>query len=366
MNCSVARLQQVMAQCVNCGSCALECPSQVNIPKMAMEAKAQFVRRFGAPLADRLTAEVETAARLTHKLSPLIGPALRRPALRKLAARCSGLAPARGWVEFDRRALYARLPRTIPGSGPRVLYYAGCYAGYIRPALGEAAVQVLAHMGCQVSVPPQACCGLPQLSKGMVASARRAVRRNLAAWQPLLAETDFIAVTCSSCGYALMQDWSYLLDEKTAAQVRAKTIHISELIRRHGDRLALAPLSLRLAYHRPCHLRLQAHGNSSAELLQSLPGIRLDDLQSHCCGMAGSWGMLARNYDLSTTIGAPMIQRLDASGADYGITDCPTCQMQMAHLGHLPIRHPVEIVREAIHAGDSAPDSRSITNNGRG
>ena len=57
---------------------------------------------------------------------------------------------------------------------------------------------------------------------------------------------------------------------------------------------------------------------------------------------------LARNYDLSKTIGTPMIQRLDASGADFGVTDCPTCQMQMEHLGNKPIRHPVEIIRQAM------------------
>ena len=48
--------QNVMAQCVNCGSCYAECPSNVNIPKLAMEAKARYVKRFGTSLADGLTA----------------------------------------------------------------------------------------------------------------------------------------------------------------------------------------------------------------------------------------------------------------------------------------------------------------------
>ena len=162
-------------------------------------------------------------------------------------------------------------------------------------------------------------------------------------------------MTCSSCGYALMQDWSYLLDQRQAAQVGAKTTHISHLIQTHGQALPLGAVPRTLAYHQPCHLRLQAQAASSLHLLRNVPGVRLIDLQDHCCGMAGSWGLLARNYDLSTTIGADMAHKLAASGADLGVTDCPTCQMQMEHLGRQPIRHPVEIVWASLQAGAGEP-----------
>jgi Fe-S oxidoreductase len=109
---------------------------------------------------------------------------------------------------------------------------------------------------------------------------------------------------------------------------------------------------LRLAYHHPCHLRLQPHADASITMLEAMDGIQVNDLKSHCCGMAGSWGMLAKNITLSKTIGAPMAQLLNASDADYGITDCPTCQMQMEHLGRLPVRHPVEIIWKAMRDRD--------------
>ncbi|MDA8137181.1 MAG: FAD-binding protein [Desulfobacteraceae bacterium] len=346
-------LQQVMDRCVNCGSCSLECPSNVNIPKMAMEAKSQYVRRFGLGLPDRLVSQVETAARLTHKLMPVIAPLTRPKPARLLVSWLTGLAPQRGIVLFDRRPLYERLPRLTTGDGPQVLFFAGCYAAYIRPELGQIAVQVLQRLGLGVHLPPQYCCGLPQLSKGLTADARRAVQRNLASWRALLSQVDHVVVTCSSCGYALMQDWAYLLPQESVAAVRAKTIHISDLVLRHlnGTRLAVAPM--RLAYHQPCHLRLQANAGSSMTLLSALPGVKIEDLKSHCCGMAGSWGLLRRNYDLSKTIATPMIQRLQTSGADWGVTDCPTCQMQMEHLSAKPIRHPVEVLWEALR-GEAA------------
>ncbi|MBT8340017.1 MAG: FAD-binding protein [Desulfatitalea sp.] len=339
-----AELQQVMACCINCGSCYKECPSNVNIAQMAMEAKTLYARRYGTRLPDRITGEVEKAARMTHRLAPLIDPVMRRPAIYRLAARLTGLAPQREMVTFSRRSLYEQMPAHRPGRGPRVLYFAGCYAGYIRPALGRAALDVLSRMGFDVYLPPQSCCGLPQLSKGMRTSAARAVQRNLSAWRQLVSRVDAITVTCSSCGHALMQDWSCLLPAPAAGQIQEKTMHISHLLNQHRDRMVLTPTSLCLAYHYPCHLKLQHHGDSSMRLLNTLPGVHMQDLASHCCGIAGSWGMLAANYELSKQIGTPMIQRLEASPAPMGITDCPTCEMQMSHLSSKPVLHPIEIV----------------------
>lgn len=344
-----AGLQHVMNQCVDCGSCYAECPSNVNIPKLAMEAKALYVRRYGSSRADRLTANVEFAARTTHKLAPLVAPVVRQPLVRKLAARLTGLAAQREMVTFDSRPLYRRVPRMVPGEGPGVLFYAGCYAGYIRPELGDAAVEVLSRMGYNVHVPPQFCCGLPQLSKGMAAQARRKVHQNLESWAGLLRQVDHIVVTCSSCGFALMKDWGYLAhDDRRTGQVRDRIIHISHLLNRNREKMVLNELPVKLAYHHPCHLRIQPHSDSSIALLSAVPGVEFHDMQSHCCGIAGSWGMIAKNYELSATIGALMKERLDASNAHYGVTDCPTCQMQMEHLTDLTVRHPVEIVLESM------------------
>ncbi|MEJ2038052.1 MAG: anaerobic glycerol-3-phosphate dehydrogenase subunit C [Desulfosarcinaceae bacterium] len=341
-------LRQVMAHCVNCGSCAMECPSNVNIPKLAMEAKALYARRFGSRLADRLTAEVETTARLTHSLAPLVDPVLDRPPLQQLACRLTGLAPRRSLVRFARRSLFQRTPQRSGSGNDQVIYYAGCYAGFIRPELGQAAVRVLKALGMRVHLPPQACCGLPQLSKGMAAAARRKARLNLDRWGKLLARAAHVVVTCSSCGFALMKDWSYLLPHQEAEKVRRKTIHISVLVNRHADRLQLRASSLHLAYHQPCHLRIQPEPGSTLDLLGGLPGVTLTNLESRCCGIAGSWGLLAENYALSKSIGDPLVRDLENSGAACAATDCPTCQMQLEHLGRLPVRHPVEILADCL------------------
>ncbi len=339
-----AGLQDVMAQCVNCGSCVLECPSNVNIPKMALEAKAQYVRRFGPSAGQWLTGHVELAARASHRFSPLTAPLMRHETVKKALQRLAGVAAQRDPVVFARRSLFQCLKGRPLGRGPAVLFFVGCYANYIRPELGLTAVRLLEKMGWRVLVPPQHCCGLPLISKGMVDAARAKVLQNLDRWQHLLPQVDHVVATCSSCSFSLLKEWEYLISGSLVGKVREKTIHISQLLKDHQDRLPLGRLPLSLAYHQPCHLRLHPQANSTMAVLSAIPDAAVQDLQSHCCGMAGSWGMMAEHYNLSKTIAAPMIEGLNRSGAQWAVTDCPTCQIQMEQLGRLPVQHPVEVV----------------------
>jgi len=267
---------------------------------------------------------------------------------RALMEKTTGIAARRRFVAFDPRPLAARAAPRRSASGLRVIYFAGCYAGYIRPAIGTAAIRVLERLGLAVSLPKQHCCGLPLLSKGLARAARSRIKANLRQWGRQAAEADAIVVTCSSCGYALQREWSFMLDDAAVAAVRQKTIHISRLVNRFRDRLRTDGPPLALAYHTPCHLRIQEDPGISVAMLAGLDNVRVRPLETHCCGMAGSWGMTAAHYDLSRAIGEDLIGQLNRSGADYGVTDCPTCRLQMEEFADLPVRHPVEIVAQRL------------------
>jgi Fe-S oxidoreductase len=230
----------------------------------------------------------------------------------------------------------------------RVLYFSGCYAGYIRPEIGLAALRVLRRLGFMVLVPDQHCCGLPMMAKGLIGSARGKLKANRKKWQSLLSQVDHVVVTCSSCGLMLQKEWADLSDNPFVENVQAKLIHISRLVNRGLHRLDLAPQPLRAAYHMPCHLKLQPQARSSITLLERIPAVAVETLDSHCCGMAGSWGMRADTYHLSACIGGDLMDKLAESDADLALTDCPTCRMQMEDLGTMTVCHPIEVVAAAL------------------
>jgi len=260
------------------------------------------------------------------------------------------MSARRDFPAFESKSLFERVDPTEGRGELRVLYFAGCYASYLKPQIGQSAVAVLKSMGMTVVTPPQHCCGLPMLSKGMVKEATAKVRRNLKKWQALIDEVDHIVVTCSSCGFSLMKEWQSLLENDITSSVKDKIIHISTLLNTYFDRLELGTCDLNVAYHAPCHLKIQNDPNSSVKLLARIDGVAVQDLKSHCCGMAGSWGLTADHYDLSKQIGSDMIASLNDSPASVGATDCPTCRMQMEHFSDKEIKHPVEIVYDCLRS----------------
>ncbi|MDM8537792.1 anaerobic glycerol-3-phosphate dehydrogenase subunit C [Desulfobacterales bacterium HSG17] len=339
-----ARFQQVIEKCVNCGSCYKECPSEVNIPKLAIEARAQFVKRFGVSLENRLLTSAEFAGANTGKFSELLKPVMEMKISRKAAEKFTGISAARDIVSFSSQSLFKRIQPKEGNGKINLIYFAGCYAGYIRPETGLAAIKVLKQLNMNIYTPKQHCCGLPMLSKGMTKQAAEKIYQNLAQWRNLIDRADYIVVTCSSCGLSLMQEWEYLVDTKEIQAVKEKIIHISSLINLYMERLDLKPCKDKVAYHNPCHLRVQPFAQSSLNLLSKIPGLETQDLNSHCCGMAGAWGMSAKNFDLSRNIGSDMITKLNNSNATTGVTDCPTCRIQMEQFGQKPVKHPVEIL----------------------
>ncbi len=340
--------QHVIEHCFYCDSCAFECPSNVNIPKMALEARARYVRRYGTSTHNHMVSRVEMAGRTTRKFSQILKPMMALTPVKKLGERFAGLSANRDFIAFSPRSLSEQIPVQTGQGTQKVLYFAGCYASYIQPAIGLAAVNILNRLNFTVLTPEQHCCGLPMLSKGMVSSARSKIEDNLKKWGSLLDEVDAIVVTCSSCGLSLMQEWEYLLDNKMVERIKNKTIHISRMITEKQQSLKFKPADLNVVYHYPCHLKVQPDPDSSVSMLNAIKGVRVEALQTNCCGIAGSWGLAAKNFRLSKQIGQDLLDKLAASGATVGVTDCPTCRIQMEQFSEKLIRHPVEIVAQLV------------------
>ncbi len=340
--------REVIDHCVVCGSCYRECPSNVNIPKLALEARSQYVARYGTDLYSKIVTQIETAARLTGPLSGILAPVMNWRLTRSVMEKTLGLASERKPVAFSSSPLVKRIGRTEENRSRSLLYFAGCYASYIRPEIGVAAIRVLEKQGYRVLVPEQHCCGLPLLSKGMARGAREKIIKNLSRWADMLDAVEHVVVTCSSCGLSLGQEWSYLRNCDATEKIRNKLVHISDLVLRSETRLDYREIPLNIGYHMPCHLKVQPAADSSLNLLKCLPGVKVGDIGSHCCGIAGSWGLSKDHYGLSKTIGEDMIRRLESSDAEIGVTDCPTCRMQMEHFSDKPILHPIEVVAERM------------------
>ena len=102
------------------------------------------------------------------------------------------------------------------------------------------------------------------------------------------------------------------------------------------------------AYHAPCHARNQGLDRQAVELFRELDGAQIQDVGESCSGISGTYGWKSEKYETSMKIGAEMFDHMEHADGEVGMTECPTCAMQMNHGTGYEIRHPLELLEEAL------------------
>jgi Fe-S oxidoreductase len=77
-----------------------------------------------------------------------------------------------------------------------------------------------------------------------------------------------------------------------------------------------------------------------------LCGINITDLKAGCCGLAGTFGMQKKNYELSEQIAKSLKEALDKSSAQCVLTECAACAMQIEHISGKQTIHPIKLLAE--------------------
>jgi len=86
---------------------------------------------------------------------------------------------------------------------------------------------------------------------------------------------------------------------------------------------------------------------ASIELLEKLCNLSVTDLKTGCCGLAGTFGMQKKNYDLSAQIARGLAEALESTSSKHVLTECSACKMQIEHISEAIVRHPIKILAEA-------------------
>ena len=87
-------------------------------------------------------------------------------------------------------------------------------------------------------------------------------------------------------------------------------------LHRKGElNLEFGRMDMKVGYHNPCHLRALGVTKEPAELLSLIPGVTVQTFSDQCCGIAGTFGLKKKNYDLSMTIGEKLFKEIRESGA---------------------------------------------------
>lgn len=341
--------------CLHCKLCATECPSGVDVSTLMLEAKAAYVENHGLPPGDWAFSRIEFWSRIASRIPILSNAMLANRPARWLFERFFGLSrfrclPRVHRTPFTRRAARLGLTRPRPQDpGPRVLYFVDLYANYFDQDLAEAVVGVLRHAGVNVYVPTaQRESGMPALVAGDVDRARDLALANLR----MLANAvrDGYTIVCSEPTSALMirQEYLRLTDDLDAALVAQNTYDIGQYLVGLDARGQLPPLKLPLSakvgYHQPCHLRALGVGTPGLDLIRRIPDLQVEFIDRGCSGMAGTFGLRSDQFRTSLRAGRPLLTRLGDDDIEIGATECSACRLQMEQGSTKRTLHPVKLL----------------------
>jgi Fe-S oxidoreductase len=111
----------------------------------------------------------------------------------------------------------------------------------------------------------------------------------------------------------------------------------------------------RVLLHGHCHQKALAGTGTVRDVLRAA-GYAVEEVDSGCCGMAGSFGFEREHYDLSMAIGERrLLPAVRALPADVPVVAMGvSCRQQIAHGTGRSALHLVEVLEDGLPKGQRA------------
>jgi FAD/FMN-containing dehydrogenase/Fe-S oxidoreductase len=329
-------MAETLKLCVSCKACRRECPTGVDMARMKIEVLRARTEKFGLTLHDRLVGYLPRYAPYAARLHWLLnlrdivpGAARVSEAIAGFSARRSLPKWRRNWFRDPQsscpalcRASTTSSPKDVDGRDKpghdggvkgEVVLFADTFNRYFERENIDAAVAVLTAAGYRVRFAMPAdggrplCCGRTFLSIGKVDEARREAERTLAALAPYVERGVPVVGLEPSCLFSFRDEIPSLVRSDTARQVAANALLFEEFLaceHKAGKlNLDLAPLKTRALLHGHCHQKSFDTMSSVEAALRLIPELKVETIESSCCGMAGSFGYHADTIEVSRAMG---------------------------------------------------------------
>ena len=348
--------------CVGCKGCRRECPTGVDIARMKIEFLYHYRARHGTGLKERLIGHLPRYAPWAARAAPLLNGLTRLPGAARLGEALLGFSARRPLPRWRRDRFRPDGPaQPIAGDGRDVLLFADSFNCAFEPDNLRAAGQVLEAAGYRVhhAAPPRggrpACCGRTFLSVGLVDQARAEARRLLDLLRPYVEAGVPVVGLEPACLLTLRDELLAMLPGEEAAALARQALLLEEFLAREqaAGRLALPLRPLpqsRALLHGHCHQKSFGAMDALVETLRLVPDLRVEVIESSCCGMAGAFGYDAGHYDVSMRMGEiSLLPAVRAAGEDtLLVADGTSCRQQIRDGAGREAVHVAHLLRMAL------------------
>lgn len=335
-------------RCLTCLNCETTCPSGVQYGELLEVGRSLVERRVPRPAPQKMARWLLREGLPSSWFAPLL----------RLAQACRPLLPRFLKNKVPARTVthHAR-PRSTHAE--KVILLRGCVQPAMLPEIDAATVRVLDAAGIEVvQASGTGCCGALRTHLSDSAGGLRDMRRNIDAWEALLADDSISAIisSASACalelkgyGPALAHDARY---QARAARISALARDLSELLPTLAPRIRarVSPRLGRVIFHPPCTLQhgQKLRGGVETALRALGVDIQLPQVDAHvCCGSAGTYSLLQPK--IATELRDRKLTQIRATQPVCILSANVGCIQHLQSGTQIPVKHWIEWLDEMIH-----------------
>lgn len=352
------RMYEALDLCLECKGCKRECPSNVDLAKIKYEFLSHYYEKNGTPLRTKFFANAERLNKFGSAFAPLSNWMLGLAPVRKLNEAVLGVDARRQLPPFASETFASwfekRSSGNATGSKPQAAMFVDCFMNWNYPEVGRAAVSVLEASGFEVILAEKTCCQRPAISKGLLEQAREGAEKNVRLLERY-AQQNIPVIGCEpSCLLTLRDEYGDLVKGEAVEKVASNAWMLDEFLvqqsKREGYQSPFRANVKEALLHGHCHQKAHIGTAPTIAALGLIPDCSVAEINSGCCGMAGSFGFEKEHYDISEKIGAErLFPAVEAAGEDTEIVVTGvSCRQQIGHFTKRRPRHVAEVLAKAL------------------
>jgi Fe-S oxidoreductase len=343
---------KVVDHCYLCDLCYMtKCPYvpphewNVDFPHLMLQAKAQKHKNGKSKLRDRILTSTDAVGHIAGipVIAQVVNAVNKIGLARKVMAKTVGVHSDAVLPEFHSNSLRKRVAKKISptisveqteSTRGQVVLFTTCYGNRNAPDMVEDLITVFEHNGIPVRITEkEKRCGMPKMELGDLESVEQAKSFNIPILAAMVDEGWDLIAPVPSCVLMFKQEIPLLFpDDQLVKKVQQAFFDPFEyLMLRHKDGKLDTSFKKslgKIAYHVPCHQRVQNIGLKTRDILQLIPDTNLDVIE-RCSGHDGTYAVKSEFHDISMKICRTVVNRVSQGEVDHYISDCPMAGHQI-------------------------------------
>ena len=357
-------IKEVLDLCLECKGCKSDCPSNVDMAAMKSEFLQNYYDANGAPFASKMIANIASSNALFSNVSGLFNFFSKAPISSTLIKKMMSIAPERSLPPLYKTTLRkwfkknkSRLQEGEKSKGT-VNFFADETVNYNDVPVGIYAIELLSKIGYRVEIPQHTESGRPAISKGFLRKVAKIAQENVEALTDVVSdETPIIGIEPSGI-LTFRDEYPKLLkgDLKTKAlKISKNALLFEEFICREIDKGNITSQLFKdtkekIKVHGHCHQKALSSVDFTKDALSLPKNFEVEVIPSGCCGMSGSFGYEAKNYEVSMNIGELVLFPAVREAEKGTIIAAPgtSCRHQIKDGTDVVAKHPAQILFECL------------------